>query len=218
MTRRTLTLATTPEDHRIAQLAAAAVGLSLIDAAIPLPLPGIKPGLANIVTMIVLARYGWRTAVWVSGLRVVAGGLLLGQFLAPGFFLSLAGAIGSLLVLAFACRLPQRWFGPVSWSILASFAHIGSQLLLARLWLIPHNGLFYMAPFFFVAALGFGIINGLIAARLIAESPSDDAPTATPPGELVGAPAADERAAVDPSSAAAASAAPLPADPGVAHV
>ena len=174
---RRLTLATTPEDHRIAQLAAAAVGLSLIDAAIPLPLPGVKPGLANIVTMIVLARYGWRTAAWVSALRVVAGGLMLGQFLAPGFFLSLSGAVGSLVVLAFAYRLPRRWFGPVSWSIFAAFAHIGSQLLLARLWLIPHNGVFYLAPFFFVAALGFGIINGLIAARLLAESESIGATT-----------------------------------------
>lgn len=181
MSRQTITLATTPEDHRIAQLAAAAVGLSLIDAAIPLPLPGIKPGLANIVTMIVLARYGWRTAAWVSGLRVVAGGLLLGQFLAPGFFLSLSGAVGSLLVLGLAYRLPRRWFGPVSWSILAAFAHIGSQLVLARLWLIPHNGLFYMVPFFFVAALAFGIINGLIAARLLAEAPpaDDSLPAAT---------------------------------------
>ncbi|WP_209022626.1 Gx transporter family protein [Rhodocyclus gracilis] len=172
---------TTPEDHRIAQLAAAAVGLSLIDAAIPLPLPGIKPGLANIVTLIVLARYGWRTAAWVSGLRVIAGALLLGQFLAPGFFLSLAGALGSLAVLGLAYRLPRLWFGPVSWSILAAFAHIGSQLVLARLWLIPHNGLFYMVPFFFVAALGFGIINGLIAARLLAEAPADAPP---PDGEV----------------------------------
>ena len=48
------------EDHRIARLAAAAIGLSLIDAAIPTPLPGVKPGLANIVTLIVLARCGWR--------------------------------------------------------------------------------------------------------------------------------------------------------------
>ena len=76
-------LTTTPEDHRIAQLAAAAIGLSLIDAAIPLPLPGIKPGLANIVTLIVLARYGWVAAAWVSGLRIFAGSLLLGYFLSP---------------------------------------------------------------------------------------------------------------------------------------
>ncbi|HNK03298.1 MAG TPA: Gx transporter family protein, partial [Accumulibacter sp.] len=55
-------LTTTAEDHRVARLAAAAIGLSLVDAAIPLPLPGVKPGLANIVTLIVLARYGWRTA------------------------------------------------------------------------------------------------------------------------------------------------------------
>jgi len=45
-------------------------------------------------------------------------------------------------------------------------------LLLARLWLIPHNGVFYLAPFFASAALAFGIINGLIAARLLAEIPA----------------------------------------------
>lgn len=169
MTRSLIELTTTAEDHRIAQLAAAAIGLALIDAAIPLPLPGVKPGLSNIVTLIVLARYGWTCAAWVSGLRVVAGGLLLGQFLSPGFLLSLTGALFSLLALGLASRLPRRWFGPVSWSVLAAFAHIGGQLLLARLWLIPHNGVFYLLPLFSAAALAFGIINGLIAARLLAE-------------------------------------------------
>ena len=168
----TVTIVTTPEDHRIARLTAAAIGLSLIDSAIPLPLPGVKPGLANIVTLIVLARYGWGTAAWVSGLRVVAGGLVLGQFLSPGFFMSLCGALASLAVLGLAKHLPKRWFGPVSWSILAAFAHIGGQLALARVWLIPHNGLFYLVPLFAAAALGFGIINGLIAARLLAELPA----------------------------------------------
>lgn len=171
MTRSVTRLITTPEDHRIARLAAAAIGLALIDAAIPLPLPGVKPGLSNIVTLIVLARYGWSMAAWVCVLRVIAGGILLGQLLSPGFFMSLTGALFSLLLLAGAAHLPRRWFGPVSWSILAAFAHIGGQLLLARLWLIPHNGLFYMVPIFAVAALAFGIINGLIAARLLA-SPS----------------------------------------------
>ena len=162
-------LVTTAEDHRVARLAAAAIGLALIDAAIPLPLPGVKPGLSNIVTLIVLARYGWNTAAWVCGLRVVAGGLLLGHFLSPGFFLSLSGAVCSLFMLALAVRLPRRWFGPVSWSVLAAFAHIGGQVLLARLWLIPHDGVFYLVPIFAAAALVFGIVNGLIAARLLAE-------------------------------------------------
>ncbi|WP_295005858.1 Gx transporter family protein [uncultured Dechloromonas sp.] len=167
-------LAVTEEDRRVAWLATAAVGLSLVDAAIPSPLPGVKPGLANIVTLVVLARYGWGTAVWVSALRVLAGSLLLGYFLAPGFFLSLTGTTLSLLTLGLTRHLPARWFGPVSLSILAAFAHIGGQLLLARAWLIPHDGVFLLTPVFAGAALVFGTINGLIAAKLLAEPPPSD--------------------------------------------
>jgi len=164
-----LELHVTEADRRIARYAAAAIALSVAEAALPSPLPGIKPGLANIVVLIVLARHGWREAAWVSLLRVVAGSLLLGQFLAPGFFLALTGALASLAVLALAVRLPARWFGPVSASVLAAFAHSGGQLLLARLWLVPHDGVFLLAPLFGLAALVFGIVNGLVAARLLKE-------------------------------------------------
>ncbi|MFI4981520.1 MAG: Gx transporter family protein [Nevskiales bacterium] len=165
----TITLQPNADDHRIARYAAAAIALSVVEAAIPSPLPGVKPGLANIVTLIVLARHGWRDAVWVTLLRVLAGSLVLGQFLAPGFFLSLAGSLASLAMLGAAMHLPARWFGPVSQSILAAFAHIAGQLALARLWLVPHNGLFYLLPIFAVAALVFGLANGLAAARLLEE-------------------------------------------------
>ena len=164
----TIELPVTTEDHRVARLAAAAIALSLVDAAIPLPLPGVKPGLANIVVLVVLWRYGFGTAAWVSLLRVFAGSLVLGQFLAPGFFLALSGALLSLAVLAVAQFLPRRLFGPVSLSILAAFAHIGGQLLLARAWLVPHDGIWVLTPIFAVAALVFGTINGLVAARLLA--------------------------------------------------
>lgn len=159
------------DDYRIARYAAAAIALSVVEAAIPAPLPGVKPGLANIITLVVLARHGWRDAVWVTLLRVFAGSLLLGQFLAPGFFLSLAGAVTSLAVLGAVAHLPPRWFGPVSQSVLAAFAHIAGQLLLARLWLVPHDGLFYLLPIFSLTALGFGLANGLAAAKLLEENP-----------------------------------------------
>jgi len=169
MTRSTIELVPTEKDRRIARHAAAAIVLTVAEAAIPLPLPGVKPGLANIVTLIVLARWGWREAVWVALLRVLAGSLLLGQFLAPGFFLSLSGAIASLIVLGVAMHLPRRWFGPGSHSILAAFAHIGAQLVVARLWLVPHDGVFYLLPVFALAAVVFGLVNGLVAARLLEE-------------------------------------------------
>lgn len=170
MTASTIELTVSAADRRIARYAAAAIALTVAEAAIPSPLPGVKPGLANIVVLVVLLRHGWRAAVWVSLLRVFAGSLVIGQFLAPGFFLSLAGTVCSLAALAAAYRLPRRWFGPVSQSILAAFAHIAGQVLLARLWLVPHDGVFYLVPVFAVSALLFGIINGLVAARLMTES------------------------------------------------
>ncbi len=171
MTRSTIDLPVTPADQRIARYAAAAIVLSVAEAAIPMPLPGVKPGLGNIVTLVVLARWGWREAAWVVLLRVAAASLLLGQFLAPGFFLSLSGAVTSLLVLGVAMHLPRRFFGPVSHSVLAAFGHFAGQLLVARLWLVPHEGVFYLVPVFALAAVVFGTVNGLIAARLLRELP-----------------------------------------------
>lgn len=160
------------QDHHIARMAAVALGLTVLENAIPSPLPGVKPGLANIVTLIVLNRYGWRVAAWVSLLRVVAGSLLFGNFLTPGFFLGLAGALCSLLALALAQHLPRRWFGAVSHSILAAFAHIAGQMAVVYVWLIPHSGIAYLIPIFAAAALIFGTVNGLVAARFM-ENRSD---------------------------------------------
>lgn len=164
MTALVIKLATTAADHHIARMAALALGLSVLEAAIPSPVPGIKPGLANIVTLIVIMRYGWRAAAWVSLLRVLAGSLLMGNFLTPGFFLSLSGALCSIAILVTSQYLPERWFGPVTHSILGAFAHITGQLLLVYFWLIPHAGLVYLIPVFSIAALLFGTINGLVAA------------------------------------------------------
>ena len=167
MNIRILRLETSTEDHHVARMAAVALGLTVLESAIPSPLPGVKPGLANIVTLIVLARYGWRMAAWVSLLRVVAGSLLFGNLLTPGFFLSMSGALLSLFVLAFARHLPARWFGPVSHSIYAAFAHITGQMVVVYLWLIPHAGIAYLIPVFATAALVFGTVNGMIAARFM---------------------------------------------------
>lgn len=164
-------LPVTADDRRIAMLAAVAIGLSLAEAVIPSPLPGVKPGLANIVVLLVLLQYGLRTAIWVSALRVLAGSLLLGSFLTPGFWLSIAGASASLLVLSIARFLPRRAFGPVSLSVLAAFGHIGGQLALAGLWLLPSASIGYLLPVFAAAALIFGAVNGVIVARLLVADP-----------------------------------------------
>jgi heptaprenyl diphosphate synthase len=158
---------TTIDDHRIAKLAAFAIALHMIEAVIPSPLPGVKPGIANIVTLYVLLQYDFATAAWVSILRVFASSLLLGQFMSPTFALSLSGALLSLGALWAAQHLPKRYFSAITLSILAAFAHIAGQLIVVRLWLIPHASVSYLIPIFAAAALFFGLINGLITAKLL---------------------------------------------------
>lgn len=167
MTASTIELSVREQDRRVAMYAAAAVGLTLAEAAIPLPIPGLKPGLANIVTLVVLLLYGWRMAVWVSLLRVVAGALLLGSFLTPAFVLSLSGALASLMLLALIRGLYPRILGAVGLSVLAAFAHVGAQLMVVDFWLMPGVSLLSLSPLFLAAAWATGLLNGLVAARLL---------------------------------------------------
>lgn len=167
MTRSTINIATTKEDHKIAKLTAFAIGLHVIEAMFPSPLPGVKPGIANIITLYVLLEYGFATAAWVSLLRVFASSLLLGNFLSPTFILSLSGALLSLSILFLVQHLPRKYFSAITLSIFAAFAHIAGQLIIVRLWLIPHTGVAYLIPIFALAALFFGVINGIITNKLL---------------------------------------------------
>lgn len=164
-------LITTRADHRIAWLAALAITIHIMESALPSPLPGVKPGLANVVTLVVLARYGWAAAAWVSGLRVLAGSLLLGTFLSPAFVLSLSGAFCALAVLAPTAGI-ARWMpawapGPIGFSVLAAWAHMAGQFWVAYALFVPHEGLFHLLPILLTISLVFGVASGAVANVVI---------------------------------------------------
>ena len=164
---RQIELETTREDVRIAWLTALAVTIHIVESALPSPIPGIKPGLANVITIAVLIRYGWVTAAWVSILRVLVGSLLIGTFLSPGFLLSLGGAICSIMILKPATHMPGKGFGPVGYSILAAVAHMFGQFTIAYTLFIPHQAMMNLLPVLVTAAVLFGIMSGIISSRLL---------------------------------------------------
>ncbi len=161
-----ITIQTTREDHLVAWLAALAITIHIAESALPSPIPGAKPGLANIITIVCLTLYGWRVAAWVSVLRVLVGSLMLGTFLSPAFALSLAGAIASLATLWLASLVPGRGFGPIGFSLLASMAHMASQFWIAYLLFIPHEGLFHLLPVLLTISVIFGLTSGIIAKHV----------------------------------------------------
>lgn len=156
---------TTRDDHRVAWLTALAMTIHIVESAFPNPLPGMKPGLANMVTTIVLIKFGWKMAAWVNLLRVIAGSLVIGTFLSPTFILSLSGALASIAVLALLQYLPGC--GPVGYSVASALAHTFAQFWVAYMLFIRHEGLFHLLPPFMTVALILGIANGIMTLKIL---------------------------------------------------
>ena len=161
------TINITDRDHQIAKLSAIAIALSLVEFFFPSPIPGVKPGIANIIILYTIFKFDPRMAIWVSIIRVFVTSIILGSFLSPTFFLSLSGALFSLLLLIIFRNLSPKYFSLISFSLIASLAHIIGQFFIVRLWIIPHNGIFYLLPIFIVSAFIFGLVTALITNKLL---------------------------------------------------
>lgn len=157
--------------RRSAALVAAACVLQVAESLIPHPVPGVRLGLANIVTLITLAELGFRAAMEVALLRTVVASLVLGSFLTPGFLLSFASAAASTVVmwalLRLSLRFPAWGFSLAGVSVAGAAAHNASQLYLAYLLLIRHESIFYFAPWLAVSGVITGWLTALVAAEVL---------------------------------------------------
>jgi len=131
----------------------------------PLPLPGVKLGLANIVTLLVLYVFGLKAGVSLALLRVIFVSLLTGTFLSVGFWLSLSGGIISALVMGVLLRHCPV-FSIVGTSIAGAVMHNLGQLAAASL-LIQTSYIFFYLPILLLAGIPTGLITGYIAGLLL---------------------------------------------------
>jgi heptaprenyl diphosphate synthase len=172
---------TTRDDHLVATLTALAITIHIAESALPSPLPGIKPGLANVVTLLVLCRYGWRMAAWVSMLRVLVGSILIGTFLSPTFFLSASGALASVLILGLLHTLSKAFptwaVGPLGLGIAAAMTHMTGQFWVAYTLFIPHSGILRLLPILLLLSTILGIVSGLLTRAVLARLNNDPATT-----------------------------------------
>lgn len=153
---------------RIALFAAAAVLLFLLERLLPNPLPWVRLGLANAVTLVVLWEYGVVSAVSVVALRLILGGLFSASLFGPQFYLAVSGATASLCVMVVATRLGRRFWSPLGVSVLGSVAHGAAQLLTVALLFGVGRGVLVFLPLFLGVSLVTGIVTGGIADGLLA--------------------------------------------------
>ena len=116
---------------RCAVLTALALALSVAEGLVPLtiliPLPGLRLGLANLVTVYALCRLSGREALLILLARCLLGSLLGGNLMALAF--SLTGGLLALGVMALLLRLPALSLFGVS--VAGAAAHNAGQILAA---------------------------------------------------------------------------------------
>ncbi|MDO4581659.1 MAG: Gx transporter family protein [Bacillota bacterium] len=145
----------------VAMLTAAALLIYILEAQVPPPvaIPGVKLGLANIITLVAVFLLGRREALLILLLRVFLGSIFTGQ--AVSFLYSLAGGLCCYGVI---CLLAPLWGEKRIWalSVCGALAHNTGQLAVAAL-LTTLGAVFWYLPVLMISGVISGAFTGLAA-------------------------------------------------------
>lgn len=152
-------------------LTALALALSYTERLIPLqlliPLPGIKLGLANIVTLLALSMFKTRYACMILITRCIFGAVFGGGI--TGFAFSLCG--GMLALGAMAAAGKTSLFSIYGVSILGAAAHNVGQIL-AAMALMHSVYIGAYLPYLLVVAIVTGLLTGGVCAGILRVFPN----------------------------------------------
>ncbi len=142
-----------------------AVALNSLEFFIPrMPfLPWLKPGFANIITMIWIFEFGGRDAILYSLLRIWTVGFFFGfSFLTIS--LATTGGVLSTFAMAIAWRIAGKrgYLGCLGIGIIGAFCHNIGQLFTVYWILSANSHLLYQLPFMLLASVIFGGIIGFL--------------------------------------------------------
>lgn len=140
--------------------AALAILMGYVEMLIPLPLlvPGMKLGLANVIIVIVLYHMDTKSAFFISLVRVLMSGLLFQGF--AGLLYSLAGALLSLAVMALLKKTGKVSITGVS--VMGGVFHNVGQIIVAAA-VVGNIKMAYYLPFLLVTGVVTGFVIGAVA-------------------------------------------------------
>lgn len=151
------------KEIRLSMLLSTSIILNILESLIPIfNFPGIRIGLANTITLIVLYTYGSKDAIYISILRVLLVGILRTGLFSIAFYFSLFGSIFSIISMIIFKKTKLSIIGV---SIVGSIMHNVGQIT-AALFLINTNLIYYM-PILLITSIITGTIIGFISKELL---------------------------------------------------
>ena len=146
---------------------ALAMILSYLENLVPInvAVPGIKLGLANLVTIVALVKLGLKPTIVISLGRIVLSGVLFDNVTV--ILYSLAGAFLSILVMSLVRKI--KIFTLTGVSICGAVSHNFGQIIVAALILENSNIMYYMLVLGIAGAIAgtvIGILSGIILKNI----------------------------------------------------
>lgn len=149
----------------MALLSTIALIIFVIEAQIPapVPVPGVKLGLANIITLVAMALLGRKEAAAVLFVRIFLGSLFAGS---PSTLIY--SAAGGFVAYAVMCLLFNSMKDERLWllSALSAIGHNAGQLGACAL-ILKTPGVYVYAPVLAISGVITGIFTGLAAMYLL---------------------------------------------------
>ena len=145
--------------------------LFVLDAMVPKPIPWIKVGLANIVTLALLVSAGWKVAGAVHFLRIIIGAVFRGGLFTPFFLLSFSGGLVSFIVMAPAVRWAMPPMGFIGVSLAGAMAHNFTQLVLVSVTLSDWSVVGFLWPAVVFFSILYGCLVGFSSYHLCRRIP-----------------------------------------------
>ena len=147
-----------------ALLIALAMIFSYVETLIPMPVfvPGMKVGFANIITVLALYKLGGKDAAVIAIIRILLAALLFGSVFSLAY--SLAGGLFSLVVMILLKK--TNLFSLMGVSIAGGVCHNIAQTGVAA-FLLETSAFLYYLPTLLITGCITGCIIGLVSALII---------------------------------------------------
>lgn len=144
-------------------LVSIALVIYIIEAQIPILFPGIKLGLANIISLAALILLGWKEALLIMLLRTILGSIFGGTV--PSFMFSLAGGFLSNIAMIILYRNFKNSISLWTISICGAIFHNIGQLFVASI-VIQNFSIYIYLPVLLVSAVVTGYFIGICTKLL----------------------------------------------------
>ncbi|MFU0799424.1 MAG: Gx transporter family protein [Xylanivirga thermophila] len=146
-------------------ITAQAIVIHYIESFLPVLIPGIKLGLANIMTMVTIALFGFGEALLVVIIRCVLGSLLAGNPMS--ILYSLTGGILSCIVIWTLYRYFGKYFSLIAISVAGALFHNVGQLLVASVVFGTIGIFFTYIPILASVSVITGFFIGLVSIYIL---------------------------------------------------